>query len=118
MPTKQWYLERIEDEFAAAMAARRDGNEGRARVCARRAVGLAVLWVLSRRPDPGWGTVAIRQIEHIRDEPSFPPMVREAASRLSAKISEQFSYPAGGDPVADARLIISFLESFAEKHAP
>ncbi len=115
MPTKQWYLDRIEAEFAAAEEARRKGNGGRARVCARRAVGQAVLRFLAARPDLQWGKDALRHIEHIRDEPSFPPAVRDAASRLTMKISGQFEYASGADPLADARLIISFLGSLGER---
>ena len=117
MPSKQYYFEMVEKEFKAAEQSLKGGNAGRARVCARRAVGHAVLWFLSRRPDPAWGSVAIRQIEHIRDGHNFATPVREAAARLSAKISDQFSYPPGGDPIADARLIISSLESMTDEHA-
>ena len=44
----------IEQELAAAEAAWKDANEGKARVCARRAVALATDAWLARLPVPPW----------------------------------------------------------------
>ena len=44
----------IEQELATAEAARQNGNDGKARVCARRAVALATEAWLARLPLPRW----------------------------------------------------------------
>ena len=44
----------IEQELAAGEAAWKDANEGKARVCARRAVALAIDAWLARLPVPPW----------------------------------------------------------------
>lgn len=43
------FQEQIEQEFALAEQARARGNEGQARVCARRAAGIAIREYLTRR---------------------------------------------------------------------
>lgn len=44
----------VEDELAAAEIARKDGKDGKARVCARRAVALVTEAWLAGLPDPLW----------------------------------------------------------------
>jgi hypothetical protein len=44
----------IEQELAAAEVAWKDGNEGKARVCARRAVALVTEVWLAGLPNPLW----------------------------------------------------------------
>lgn len=44
----------IEQELAAAEVAWKDGNEGKARVCARRAVSLVTETWLAGLPNPLW----------------------------------------------------------------
>lgn len=114
MPTRERYLELIDKEFSDARTALKEGNEGRVRVCARRAAGQAIAWFLSAEPRTGWGTDAMRQLERLRDEPEFPPEVREAARRLTTKISEKFTYPFATDPLADAGLIVAHLRACVE----
>jgi hypothetical protein len=100
-------LEAIEKELAIGREARRIGNKGKARVCARRAAGLAIgFWLRDR---PGWGTDAISKLRHLHDEASVPLAVREAALRLTTRVAEDFSLPFTHDPLEDARCIVSAL---------
>ena len=55
----------IEQELAAAQAAQQDGNDGKARVCARRAVALATDMWLARLPMPLWRGDAMAQLRQI-----------------------------------------------------
>ncbi len=114
MPNPEHYLELIEKEFSASRAALGEGNTGRVRVCARRAAGHAIAWLLSAEPRADWGTDAMRQLQHLRDDAEFPAEVRDAARRLTAKVTESFSYPDGADPLVDAGLIIHHLRSRVE----
>jgi HEPN domain-containing protein len=104
-------LEEIERELAMAEAALRDANEGKARVCARRAVGLAMQASLERCPRPGWRGDAMNQLRQIQQEKSFPLPIRQAAERLSTKITQRDTAPFTSNPIADARVIIAHLMS-------
>ena len=108
----------IEQELAAAEAARRDSNDGKARVCARRAVALATEAWLARLPLPRWRGDAITHLRQIQLDESFPLPIRQAAERLRTSVARQHQAPFTTDPIADARLIIAHLGNTASKHTP
>ena len=99
----------IDRELAAAQAALQAGNEGKARVCARRAVGLAAEAWLERHADRLWRGDAMEYLRQIQQEASFPSPVREAAERLSTSVPKQHEAPFTADPIGDAKLIIAHL---------
>ncbi len=99
----------IEQELAAADAAQHDGNDGKARVCARRAVARATEAWLAQLPLPRWRGDAMAHLRQIQQDASFPLPIRQAAERLSTSVTRQHAVPFTTDPVADARLIITHL---------
>ena len=99
----------IERELAAAQAALQVGNEGKARVCARRAAGLAAEGWLERHQDRQWSGDAMEYLRRVQQDSSFPAAVREAAERLSTPVPKQHEVPFTADPIADAKLIIAHL---------
>jgi hypothetical protein len=101
----------IEQELAAAEAARQDSNDGKARVCARRAVALAIEAWLAHLPIPRWHGDAMAHLRQIQQDASFPLPIRQAAERLSTPVTRQHTAPFTTDPIADARLIIAHLSS-------
>jgi hypothetical protein len=101
----------IEQELAAAETARQDSNDGKARVCARRAVALAAEAWLARFPLPRWRGDAMEHLRQIQRDASFPSPIRQAAERLSTPVTRQLAAPFTTDPIADARLIIAHLDS-------
>ena len=118
MPMNEHNAEKIEQEFSAARATLALGNDGKARVCARRAAGLAIARFLTAHPHTSWGSDAMTRLLHLKEDPEFPPDVREAAIRLTTKISERFTYPFSTDPIADARLIVDYFQKRMEADAP
>jgi hypothetical protein len=104
MLTNEQYLEQIEKEFALAAAAAASGNEGKTRVCARRAAGTALAWFASRHPRPSWRADAMNMLHGAREEKDFSDEVRHAASRLAAKVTDGSSYSLR--PIEDARIIV------------
>ena len=108
----------IEQELAAAEAARQDSNEGKARVCARRAVALATEAWLARLPLLRWRGDAMAHLRQIQQDGSFPLHIRQAAERLSTPVTRQHAAPFTTDPVADARLIIAHLGNTTSDNAP
>jgi hypothetical protein len=106
---------RIEQELAAAQAAQQRSNDGRARVCARRAVAHAAeAWY----PSPLWRGDAMTCLRNIQQDTSFPLLVRQAAERLSTSVTHQYTAPFTIDPVADARLIIAHLGRTTSDNRP
>ena len=105
MSAEAFTLERIEKELRAAREAAVERNEGKVRVCSRRAAGAAIAGYLAHHPGNDWGSDALRQLQHLSDEASFPKEIRDAAARLTTRITDKFQYPFSTDPVADARLI-------------
>ena len=108
----------IEQELVAAQAAQQDGNHGKARVCARRAVARATEAWLARLPFPRWRGDAMAHLRQIQQDASFPLPIRQAAERLSTPVTRQHSAPFTMDPVADARLIIAHLGNTTSDNAP
>ncbi len=107
--TREETLQLVEREFATARQAATAGNEGMVRVCARRAAGAAIAFWLQFNGRPGWRADAMSRIRHLEADQSFPQDVREAAMRLMARVTPQFTPRYPTDPVADATVIIQHL---------
>ena len=105
----------IEQELAAAEAAWKDANEGKARVCARRAVALATGAWLTRHSELTWRGDAMEHLRRIQQEASFPLPIRQAAERLTTTVSRREVDPFTTDPVADARVIVEYLTANTEE---
>jgi hypothetical protein len=91
-------------ELARAEAARRAGNEGMARVCARRAAGMALRL---RHASGGEGNRdALVLLRDVAGEEGAPEGVRRAAERLIARVRADFTPAHPHDPIEDARTII------------
>ena len=103
------WQEQIEQELAKATEGLNSGNDGLARVCARRAVALAAQHRLEQQNLPGWQGDAMHQLRQIQKETTFPLSVREAAQRLLTKVTEQGQLPMTKDPITDASIIIDHL---------
>ena len=107
--TKAQAFDHIEREFATATQARNKGNDGMVRVCARRAAGVAIACWLERSPRQGWGPDAMSQLRNLQLDSAIPQNIRDAASRLTTKITGQFTSPFSTDPIDDSKTIIHFL---------
>lgn len=99
----------IAKELRTAETALREGNNGKARVCSRRAVALATEDWLERRSQTGQGQDAMHHLWTIQHDKTIPQAIREAAERLQTRITARKTAPFTVDPVADARLIIDHL---------
>jgi uncharacterized protein (UPF0147 family) len=104
--------EQIEQELTKAAKGIHDGNDGLARVCARRAVALASQHWAEQRHLPTWQGDAMHQLRQIQEETTFPLSVRAAAQRLLTKVTEQAQLPMTTDPISDAHTIIDHLNAW------
>jgi hypothetical protein len=102
-------------ELQNAREARSSGLEGRARVCARRAAGQAIMEFLMEK----YNSIESKSLfDLIVDQTArdlLPPQLFDSLDRLSLKVNEQFQLPAGVDLISDAKLVITLLEAKLEE---
>jgi hypothetical protein len=98
----------IRQELQAAKQSREQGNEGKARVCARRAAGWAAESIYDGEqhlPESN----AYRFLIWFREQDDLPAELRKAADRLTTRVREDFSLPFDQDPIEDAELIVEWI---------
>ena len=96
---------RIEAELAYARAARLQGKDGRARVCARRAAG----WAIAAHYSHGRPLGALSQLRWLETNDEAPEKLRSAAGRLTEQVTEDHELPHSEDPLQDAEFIVAEL---------
>jgi hypothetical protein len=101
---------RIEAELTRGEAARRAGLEGRARVCARRAAGVAARAYLEQRGLNPPGTSATDVLAFLRNLPGVGPEIRRVAEHMLARVDEAFTLPVEIDLLGEARWLVSEFE--------
>jgi hypothetical protein len=106
--------QKIEVEFFRGETARENGNEGQARVCARRAVGEAIRAYLTGQKLTLQSQSAVDMLNWLKNEGSFPEEVHQAAENLLVRVNADFQLPVQVDLLAEARKIINFLENAAD----
>lgn len=99
----------IQAEYERAEQARAKNNEGQARVCARRAAGIAIRDYLTRNGTHIPSTSAYDLLNLIKEEPLLPPHLKLAADHLTLRVTEEFKLPVEADLVAEARLLCDWL---------
>jgi len=93
----------IEAEFEKAEQARARGNEGQARVCARRAAGIAIREYLTRRGIRPPSVSAYDLLNLLKDDPRLSPDLKLIADHLTLRVTEEFKLPVDADLVAEAK---------------
>ena len=99
------WRERFDAELEHAERARARGNEGQARVCARRAAGIAVAEYFRRRGHPATSGSAIDVLDQLALEPELPAECASILTHLLQKVNTEFKLPSGVDLIAEARLL-------------
>ncbi len=102
-------LEKISAELRQAEIARLTRNEGRARVCARRAAGLAARDFLNRRSIRTHHGGAYEALQTLAKFPGLAPELKQAAVHLTMRLTEDFSLPEGLDLITEARRLCKCL---------
>jgi len=93
----------LEAEFERADQARRRENEGQARVCARRAAGIAIREYLNRGGIRPPTTSAYDLLNLIQEDPALPADLKLIANHLTVRVTEEFKLPLDVDLVAEAK---------------
>jgi hypothetical protein len=99
----------IQKELEQAHAARLRGNEGMARVCARRAAGMAAkAWLIQHGYTPS-GPSAHDHLRTLQRIPGLPRRARQSVERLLLRVNHEFQLPPGIDLIAEAQVLIQTL---------
>ena len=97
-------------EMNQAHEARSRGNEGQARVCARRAAGEVIrAYFLARQIAPGAKSAAYELITVLLEDPGLSSEVRRSAQNLVMRVDDQFNLPAEIDLIFDAQFLAERL---------
>jgi len=99
----------VQIELTRVQEALNAGNDGKARACARRAAGLAISFWLQNRKSLPWGLDSMNQLQAAAAEESLPGTVRQAALRLTTKITDRLAAPFSTDPLADAGILVDYF---------
>ncbi len=101
----------INQELSSGEEARSRSLEGRVRVCARRAAGIAVRAYLEEKLLPVPGGNYIDLLEFVQSLEEVPPEAQHSAARLLERVNEGYSLDSGNDLLAEARNLINVLAS-------
>ncbi len=101
------------DEYLAELRrgyrVRAEGNEGQARVCARRAAGVALREYWRRRGRERIPPSAYALLNELLQQPALPPEIRRAATYLTLRVNEAFRLPVAADLLAEAQRLADWL---------
>lgn len=96
-------------EFDLAKEARTKNNEGRARVCARRAAGIAIRDYLTRRGTRIPSASAYDLLNLLKEDALLPPNLKLVADHLTVRVTEEFKLPVEADLIAEAQILCDWL---------
>ncbi|HCB01458.1 MAG TPA: hypothetical protein DEP19_03660 [Anaerolineae bacterium] len=96
-------------ELEQAQKARERGNEGQARVCARRATGIAIKDYLTRKGIQPPSVSAYDLLNYMKEEPLLPPDLKLVAEHLTVRVTEEFKLPIDADLIAESRQLCEWL---------
>lgn len=102
----------FEKEILQAESARAAGNEGMARVCARRAAGVVAGEYLRRQGLSLSNPSAYAGLKFLSQIPQTPPTIQEIVDHFLIKIDFNHSLPVRADLIAEARWLANELLSW------
>ena len=101
----------IKEELLLAKQSRLEGNEGRARVCARRAAGAAVQKYLIKKGISQKQENAIQSLLIFRQLVSLPVRVQEAVDWLVERVNQDHNLPSEIDLIHEAGIVIQYIDA-------
>jgi hypothetical protein len=109
MPESPPWEARFDDEIAHAEEARSAGNEGMARVCARRAAGIAAGEYLRRNGLSLVEPSAYSRLKVLLQFPQTPAAVHDVVNHFLLRITPERTLPVKADLIAEARWLAKEL---------
>lgn len=102
-------IARFDLEMQRAQSARAEGNEGRARVAARRAAGIVAAEYLKRQGVNTPGMTALERLKLLQTWPGLPPQTRDIIAHILMRVDSDYSLPPELDLVAEAQALADYL---------
>lgn len=99
----------ITAELNKAKEARAKNNEGQARVCARRAAGIAIRDYLIRKGIRPSSPSALDLLNLIKEDPRLPSHLKLVADHLTLRVTETFTLPIEADLIAESQTLCDWL---------
>ncbi len=109
METLQNWESEYRKELEQALEARQAGNEGKARVCARRAAGIIAAEYLKRRGISSTGYSAYALLQTLKNIPDLPADIQETASHFLVSLNPDHTFPIQADLIGEARWLAEQL---------
>ncbi|MCK5794048.1 MAG: hypothetical protein KAH12_05050 [Anaerolineales bacterium] len=100
----------IKEEILLAKQSRQEGNEGRARVCARRAAGAAVKEYLVKKGISQKQENAIQSLLIFSQSENLPVQVQAAVDWLVQRVNQDHNLPSEVDLIHEAGIVIQYVE--------
>jgi hypothetical protein len=94
-----------QNELIKATNARQAGNEGRARVCARRAAGHVVGEYFRRHGLPDTVPSAYNRLKALLNLPGLSPATREIAAHFVVRTTPEFVLPVEADLIEEVGIL-------------
>ena len=104
MPNTDW-KQLTKSELAIALEARQSGNEGRARVCARRAAGHVAGEYLRRQGVVMKTESALDRLRFLESYPNSPALTKTTVNHFLVHITPEHKLPIKADLIADVELL-------------
>ena len=101
-------------EIRTGQEAKKIGNTGKARVCARRGCGIAIEYWLQHHPEKNWGESAISMLTQLQNDQTIPSEICAAAERLTQKVDQNFETGVDEDPIKDGEMIIEYFLNYQQ----
>ena len=98
-----------QQELDNARTFRKQGNEGKARVCARRAVGFAIHRHLVDSGKPSTNANAMHAMDALLLTPNLPTEIATAIGALLQRVTPAGELQGGPDLIASAEQVIVYL---------
>jgi hypothetical protein len=99
----------LRKEFEKAQQARINKNEGQARVCARRAAGIAIRVHLTRKGTHVPSMSSYDLLNLLKEDPLLPPNMKLIVDHLTIRVTEEFELPVDADLIAESRVLCDWL---------
>ena len=100
----------IETELQLAIQYNALNQEGKSRVCARRAAGLAILLWFKQKSIDQDGLTIYNALSHFKEMEEIPENVKQAASLLIQKVDENYRLPENTHLIEQAKTVIEFTK--------
>lgn len=99
----------LQKEFEKAQQARVNRNEGQARVCARRAAGIAIREYLTRKGTLVPNMSAYDLLNLLKEDTLLSPDLQLIVDHLTVRVTEEFQLPFDADLIAESRVLCDWL---------